>query len=83
MTALLGAATVACAPSLVPALLVVWAIAEGREAARHVDAFLTGLPSALPARDRSLLQIGLPTNGSNGSPTLARQGDPHAASASR
>ena len=33
--------------------LVVWAIAEGREAARHIDQFLIGKPSALPARDRS------------------------------
>ncbi|CAN5125569.1 glutamate synthase subunit beta [soil metagenome] len=29
--------------------LIVWAIAEGRAAAAAVDAFLTGLPSALPA----------------------------------
>jgi NADPH-dependent glutamate synthase beta subunit-like oxidoreductase len=33
--------------------LVVWAIAEGREAARHLDQFLTGRPSPLRARDRS------------------------------
>jgi len=39
--------------------LVVWAIAEGREAARHIDEYLTGRPSVLKARDRSLLQIGL------------------------
>jgi glutamate synthase (NADPH/NADH) small chain len=29
--------------------LIVWAIAEGRSAARAVDSYLTGLPSALPA----------------------------------
>jgi glutamate synthase (NADPH/NADH) small chain len=29
--------------------LIVWAIAEGRSAARAVDAYLTGLPSQLPA----------------------------------
>jgi glutamate synthase (NADPH/NADH) small chain len=29
--------------------LIVWAIAEGRSAARAVDAYLTGVPSALPA----------------------------------
>ena len=28
--------------------LIVWAIAEGRSAAPGVDAWLTGLPSALP-----------------------------------
>ncbi|MDB5310840.1 MAG: gltD [Gemmataceae bacterium] len=37
--------------------LVVWAIAEGREAALHVDEYLTGRPSHLRARDRSLLVI--------------------------
>ncbi|WP_165233627.1 glutamate synthase subunit beta [Aquisphaera insulae] len=37
--------------------LVVWAIAEGREAARNVDEFLTGRPSALRARDRSPTQV--------------------------
>lgn len=55
--------------------LVVWAIAEGREAARHIDEYLTGRPSALPARDRSLLQIGA-LNGTNGvrrSPALVRE----------
>ncbi|QEH32135.1 Glutamate synthase [NADPH] small chain [Aquisphaera giovannonii] len=36
--------------------LVVWAIAEGREAARGVDEYLTGRPSALRARDRSPTQ---------------------------
>jgi glutamate synthase (NADPH/NADH) small chain len=37
------------------ASLIVWAIAEGREAARHVDAYLRGGPTALPAigQDRS------------------------------
>ncbi len=34
------------------ASLIVWAIADGREAARSIDAFLSGRPSALPARDR-------------------------------
>ncbi|MFI0721188.1 glutamate synthase subunit beta [Streptomyces sp. NPDC021224] len=29
--------------------LIVWAIAEGRSAAKAVDSYLTGLPSALPA----------------------------------
>src|SRR5271157_152983 len=37
--------------------LVVWAIAEGREAARHIDHYLTGQSSTLRARDRSLVQI--------------------------
>ena len=37
--------------------IVVWAIAEGREAARHIDEFLTGRPSRLPARDHSALEI--------------------------
>ncbi|MCA2976663.1 MAG: FAD-dependent oxidoreductase, partial [Myxococcaceae bacterium] len=32
------------------ASLIVWAISDGRECARAVDAFLTGRPSALPAR---------------------------------
>jgi hypothetical protein len=43
--------------------LVVWAIAEGREAAWHIDQFLTGRPSTLRARDRSLAAIesGRPT----------------------
>jgi glutamate synthase (NADPH/NADH) small chain len=40
--------------------LVVWAIAEGREAAREIDEFLMGKSSQLKARDTSLLQIGLP-----------------------
>jgi glutamate synthase (NADPH/NADH) small chain len=34
--------------------LVVWAIAEGREAARHIDEYLTGHPSRLRARDLPL-----------------------------
>ena len=33
--------------------LVVWAISEGRECAREVDAFLTGRPSLLGAKDKS------------------------------
>jgi glutamate synthase (NADPH/NADH) small chain len=37
--------------------LVVWAIAEGREAARSVDEFLTGQPSRLPGRDVPLGQV--------------------------
>lgn len=41
--------------------LVVWAIAEGREAAREMDEFLTGKPSQLKARDASLVQVGLLT----------------------
>jgi len=36
--------------------LVVWAIAEGREAARHVDTFLMG-SSSLEARDASPLEL--------------------------
>ena len=36
--------------------LVVWAIAEGREAARKVDAFLMG-ESLLEARDESFLSL--------------------------
>ncbi len=43
--------------------LVVWAIAEGREAARNVDEFLMGQPSALPARDRLTLPIVHSKNG--------------------
>ncbi|MDC0707153.1 glutamate synthase subunit beta [Stigmatella sp. ncwal1] len=34
------------------ASLIVWALSEGREAAKAVDAYLTGLPSALPSRGR-------------------------------
>lgn len=34
------------------ASLVVWAISDGREAAREVDAFLMGRPSRLPTRGR-------------------------------
>ncbi|MCE9533578.1 MAG: FAD-dependent oxidoreductase, partial [Planctomycetes bacterium] len=37
--------------------IVVWAIAEGREAARSVDEFLTGRSSFLRARDRSPLVV--------------------------
>ncbi|WP_439626086.1 glutamate synthase subunit beta [Gemmata sp.] len=40
--------------------IVVWAIAEGREAARHVDEFLTGRPSRLAGRDTSQLIVDLP-----------------------
>ena len=39
--------------------LVVWAIAEGREAARHIDESLSGRVSALKGRDHSRMQIGL------------------------
>jgi glutamate synthase (NADPH/NADH) small chain len=38
--------------------LVVWAIHEGREAARHIDEYLMRRPSKLPARD-----VSLPANG--------------------
>jgi glutamate synthase (NADPH/NADH) small chain len=34
------------------ASLIVWAISDGREAARAVDSFLTGAPSSLPTRGR-------------------------------
>jgi glutamate synthase (NADPH/NADH) small chain len=37
--------------------LVVWAIAEGREAARNIDEYLTGHPSRLKARDLPLALI--------------------------
>ena len=40
--------------------IVVWAIAEGREAARHVDEFLTGKPSHLAGRDLSPLTLVTP-----------------------
>jgi glutamate synthase (NADPH/NADH) small chain len=40
--------------------IVVWAIAEGREAARHIDEFLTGRPSRLAGRDTSPLIVDLP-----------------------
>ncbi len=36
--------------------LVVWAISEGRECARHVDEFLTGSTSRLAAKDHSLCE---------------------------
>jgi glutamate synthase (NADPH/NADH) small chain len=39
--------------------LVVWAIADGRECAREVDAFLTGRPSLLAARARSRSDVAL------------------------
>jgi glutamate synthase (NADPH/NADH) small chain len=32
------------------ASLIVWAISDGREAARDIDAALTGAPSRLPTR---------------------------------
>jgi glutamate synthase (NADPH/NADH) small chain len=37
--------------------IVVWAIAEGREAARHIDEYLMGRPSRLRARDHSPVEI--------------------------
>ncbi len=37
--------------------IVVWAIAEGREAARNIDEYLTGKLSHLAARDRSPLKL--------------------------
>jgi glutamate synthase (NADPH/NADH) small chain len=37
--------------------LVVWAISEGRECARHVDAYLTGAPSRLESKNHSLAEI--------------------------
>jgi hypothetical protein len=37
--------------------IVVWAIAEGREAARHIDEYLMGRPSRLRSRDHSPLEI--------------------------
>jgi glutamate synthase (NADPH) small chain len=37
--------------------IVVWAIAEGREAARHVDEYLMNRPSRLRARDHSPLEV--------------------------
>lgn len=37
--------------------LVVWAISEGRECARHVDEFLTGRPSMLQAKSHSLTEV--------------------------
>ncbi len=36
------------------ASLIVWAISDGRELARHVDAFLMGRPSTLPTKGRDL-----------------------------
>jgi glutamate synthase (NADPH/NADH) small chain len=45
--------------------IVVWAIAEGREAARHIDDFLMERPGLLKASDRSPLQIGPAQEGSS------------------
>jgi glutamate synthase (NADPH/NADH) small chain len=39
--------------------LVVWAISEGRECAREVDAFLTGRPSLLAARAKAKSDVAL------------------------
>jgi len=39
--------------------LVVWAIAEGRECAREVDAYLTGRPSLLAARAKAKSDVAL------------------------
>jgi len=36
--------------------LVVWAISEGRECARSVDEFLTGMPTRLESKDHSLCE---------------------------
>ena len=44
----------ACGDAKRGASLIVWAIAEGRETARHVDAYLRGAPSWLPARGQDL-----------------------------
>ena len=40
----------ACGDAHKGASLIVWAIALGRETARHVDAHLRGAASTLPAR---------------------------------
>ncbi len=40
--------------------LVVWAISEGRECARAVDAYLTGRPSLLAAKSKSRSDVALP-----------------------
>jgi glutamate synthase (NADPH/NADH) small chain len=37
--------------------VVVWAIAEGREAARHIDEYLIGRPSRLRPRDHTPREI--------------------------
>ncbi|MBW8889572.1 MAG: glutamate synthase subunit beta [Fibrobacteres bacterium] len=37
--------------------LVVWAISEGRECARHVDEFLSGQSSMLASKNRSLTEV--------------------------
>jgi glutamate synthase (NADPH/NADH) small chain len=39
--------------------LVVWAITEGRECAREVDAYLTGRPSLLAARAKARSDVAL------------------------
>jgi glutamate synthase (NADPH/NADH) small chain len=44
----------ACGDAKRGASLIVWAIAEGRETARHVDAYLRGAASWLPARGQDL-----------------------------
>jgi len=44
----------ACGDAKRGASLIVWAIAEGRETARNVDAYLRGAPSWLPARGQDL-----------------------------
>jgi glutamate synthase (NADPH/NADH) small chain len=36
------------------ASLIVWAISDGREAARDIDGVLTGAPSRLPTRGADL-----------------------------
>ena len=38
--------------------LVVWAISEGRECAKAVDEYLTGRPSVLESKDRSVVLVG-------------------------
>jgi glutamate synthase (NADPH/NADH) small chain len=43
--------------------LVVWAIAEGREAARSIDQYLTGRPSLLKARERVRAQSAVTPSG--------------------
>jgi glutamate synthase (NADPH/NADH) small chain len=55
--------------------LVVWAIAEGREAARQIDEYMMGRPSVLPARDQSLLQIGLLRNGASPADLDCKKGE--------
>jgi glutamate synthase (NADPH/NADH) small chain len=48
--------------------LVVWAISEGRECAREVDAFLTGRPSLLAAKARARSDAPGPALGSPAAP---------------